>query len=622
MIVADSPIQRRLPYDELDVILPTEPAPDTQAAVMRAIVAEACVRHGASADHSKRNDSLDDMLTLNRTRLPSQCVAGLVGSDIPLDHVVYFLERLCTPPIMDTVPVGRSTEELLTERIRVLNALRELNPSKAPDYEPELRQVATTIAAKKEMAALDQQRVYVDVEGLRARLGVQLAEDFERYRRFSRLDPRTNDTNVLRRTLHEYFPDFEVWDLEELTRSLATEADGILAKMIASARDEFASGQDFGLDGYLSGGIRHGNLEAHLREPFVKLGLLGTFSQGGAFRAPDVAAQLGAFISDPASIERCFRAFAQTFQEIVDEVLSEWVRIETSHVEHSRAMFDLSVSRVELRVVESRLRSCTNVDGAIEQIVGYWLSRVDYCLEKARERIRGELTSRLHSAHETLAADLRRALATRTDSRMQDMFLDNVVAPVRGEVDASLSRLCEWFQRPGNMEDGTIDPSIPIEISTSLMHQMHPKTKITWEVNVNLEGWRVARSRVKPWVDITHTLFMNAIKYCGSDSECHISVELRRDGDEITRLVVSNLLAFPVNHADVDAAIERAVAKLAERSPIQAEGGTGLPKIQKWARVDLRCPDARVIPERHENVFRVTVVLPSPIQGLVLSESP
>lgn len=608
LLVSESPLVKRIPFGEVDMHIPADPAERLRDAVMRSIAAEACVRYGASADLTKRNDCFDDVLTLAGTRIPSDTVEPLRESGISAQAMVYFLHRLCTCPIMDTVPVGRSTEELLAERIRVLNALRSLDESQAGSYELESREVAMEIAAKKEMATLDQQRVYVDVDGLRSRLTVLLADDFELYRRFARLDPRKQEAAAMRKFVSEYLPDMTVVDMQELLRALSSEADSALSKMVTMARDEFALSHEFGLDGYLSGGIRHGNLEALLREPFVKMDLLGTFWSTGEFQPPALALVLG---REEAAIA-CFASFARSFQGIIEEVLSEWIRIDCLDGS-SRALFDLSIEQTDIRLIESKVHNVNSIDDFVDHLMRYWLARVDECLDRARDRIVGELRDRIQAIHDDLDRGLRRALPE------YDAVIDNVVAPARGGIDGSIEKLTDWFRRVSDEGAGSVDPQLPIEISESLMKYMFPHVYFDWKVKVNADGFRLTRRALKPWVDILHTLLMNAVKHGGSVDECVISIDLTIT-DQGTTLTIMNKLGPNVGRDHVDSEIRRALERLRRKDAIAAttaEGNTGFVKVLKWATVNLRAPKCSLKIAREGEQFVVELAFPAGVAGVV-----
>jgi hypothetical protein len=615
-LLAEAPLLKRLPFHEVGAAVPMEASDDIALAVKRGLVAEACTRHGVQSAQRKRNDSLDDVLLLAAKRFPSELLPVLRDAGLGYEAISRFLRSICTSAIMDTVPVGRTTEELLMERISVLNVLRTIDPSSEKEYELESREVALAIAAKKEMATVDQQRVYVDVDGLSGRMAVQIADDHERYRRLARLDPRVQEAAALHKFVKSHFPDLTVLDMKELSRALTSETDGILLKMVVAVRDEFAYGREFGLDGYLSGGIRHGNLEALLREPFVKLDLLGTFWSSGRFKPPAIASVAADLLpSERDNVIRAFKRFAVNFQAIVDEVTSDWVRIDYSGGE-SRSFFDLGLAGADIRVIETRVQDAGSSSDFVDEVISYLLGRIDLSLETARERVDGELRRRLHEVHCELESDLIQLLKP-----LGGPLVDNLVAPARGSIDTAVDKLIDWFRRSESEDTGTVDPVVPIEVSASLMRNMYPNISFTWDLKKATSGARLGRRWIKPWVDIVHTLLMNAVKHGGVQDKCDIGITFTVS-KEATILKVSNQLGESADPERVDADLNDAMQRLACDTPIPntaIEGKSGFAKVHKWARVDLRCPTSHIAASMDDGCVDVCLHLPMPVGGMNLS---
>lgn len=606
-IVNSSPANPRLPFDEIGSHIPDTMAVSIPQGVHRAIAADGCIRHGTTIQAAKRNDALEDVLELAVSEMPSKAVTAINDSGLATSTTAFFLSRICTPSVMDTVPVGNSTEEMLSERIAVLNVLRRLDSEQEADYEREIRDIATFIAARREIVSLNQLRVYVDAEGLQSVLAVSLSDDWERYRRFSRLNPVNPDTDTLKQFLLDSFPDLAILDVSDLTRTLTSEADRALYKIVRDVRDAFSTSHEFGLNGYLSGGIRHGNLEGLLRGPLVRMNLLGTFGADGLFNPPEAVSQLAQLGGSVDRLAGCFERFAIGFQQVVDEVLAEWVRIE--FIEHdSLAIFDFGLSKRDLRLIGSRLEHVTTVERAADVCIKYWLKRVDACLTVARERIRGDLLERLN------------ALLTELDQEAREVargpwigaFLDNFVAPVRGQLHTSVETLAEWFQRANQGEEGVLDPRLPIEVSAQTLAQMYPNITFNWSVEVQATSVRMTRRALKPWVDIIHTLMVNAAKH-GGGSTCSIAIDFVYTL-EASHLTIMNDLDDSIDVEAVDTAIAASARRLSDPrslASVGSEGRSGLVKVLKYARIDLRCPEATVTLNRDGRRFVAGVSLPS-----------
>ena len=613
LLIARHPtIVPRLPFDELADLLPKGAAESLRSSLYATVLCEAAVRHGTVDLLAARNDFFEDVLENAAVDSPADAVAALMSSEVPPSLVEHFLEKVCVLNIMDSVPVGRSTAELFNARIAVLNALRALAPTRSADFDAEIREVAIANAVRRELSSINQQRVYVDVEGLSNRLVATLALDFERYQRYARLDPHRKNNDELYRFLKEQFPDWTLVDPSEFMRALTSEADRAFARMAVVSRSEFAVSNEFGLDGYLSGGIRHGNLESHLREPFATAGLLGTLGGVNGFELPPWANALRQLIPTEHDWSQAFQHLTLSFQGIVDEVLNDWVRIELSEPD-SPAFFDFRLTHAHVRLLESRVRGCVTIEAAIGVFIDFYLEMVNSSLEKAQERIRTDLSERLHAILDSFAAQI---LGESRDSRLQAL-VDNVVTPTRGRLDTAIDTLAEWFRRAEYDRDVLVDPRLPLEISAKLITKAYPEVSFQWSTAIDAEGLRLSRRVMKHWVDIVHTLLSNVATHSGGSPKCAVQLKFTASPESVL-LEVRNQLPSEVNLESLDARILEVTHRLSAPGSLTAvrrEGQSGLVKVKKYATIDLRCPDAVVTVAREGGVFATTVYLPGPIVG-------
>lgn len=612
----------RLPIRELVDAIPDEVATDLKCGVHRAVLANFCARFEFPGAATKRNDYLEDVLDLAEVKFPSEAIDQLFEAT-PAQVAFQFLESVCVAAVMDTVPVGRSTEELLNERIKILSSLRLKAIDAATDgtsesvgtaerLELEMKDVATYLAVTSELASLDQRRVYVDTEGLRVRLGTTLVGDFQRYRRFAALDIRSDrDLDQLRRLLAEQFPDTMLLNLSELSRALTSESDRALSKMLLQIRDGFAVSHEFGLDGYLSGGIRHGNLEFHLREPFVKGDLLGVLHSDGGFTPPIFADSLIKLCPDPKgqeSIRNEFHELAKDLRKLTDEVLMEWVQVDLE-ANRPKAFFQLSMTQVDARVLEPRLRQAQSLEQFIDFCINHWWIVVDECLQRARDRIQGELHERLLSLLKRLESGCRSAI---TLPALPEVLRDQVGTVVDAMASA-ITKLAEWFQRPTAGATGDVEAATAVNVCLSLLNGLFPKLELRPLVEITPPSARLGRREFKHWVDIIHVLLVNAAEHGGIVEQCEVGVQWLFDDTGVV-LCISNTLGQEVDADEIDARLESSRLSRAEEAElrrVRTEGRSGLIKVMKYARADLRCPSATVDVIRRGDKVEATVTLPT-----------
>jgi hypothetical protein len=166
------------------------------------------------------------------------------------------------------------TQDVEDERIAILRRLIEMmtSPGKLPppEIKEELRDITTRQVVRETTLRLDQSKIYVNVEGIRRSIDVNMREDWNRYRlissaslgfaRYEQLERFLEDKMGTKVTVVSYAP--------------FTEARALLTRMIGQLREEFTSNKEFGLNSNLSTNIRRGYVSGEFRGPLVNRSLI------------------------------------------------------------------------------------------------------------------------------------------------------------------------------------------------------------------------------------------------------------------------------------------------------------------------------------------------------------
>lgn len=140
---------------------------------------------------------------------------------------------------------------------------RPIDAQNEAEYMEELVKITEQINIKKLSLQIEQSKIYVDVEGVKSKLGGQLEESYSKYI-FLQKNPQLNN-------LPAHFIEMLLKKMSDggalsgVVTIPPTEADYILLDMISEIRDLFVSSSDHGLDFYISTRIRHGTLAGQLR---------------------------------------------------------------------------------------------------------------------------------------------------------------------------------------------------------------------------------------------------------------------------------------------------------------------------------------------------------------------
>lgn len=177
------------------------------------------------------------------------CLAKGIASK---DALIYFLMSVCKIETLDSHIAYESERDVQDERIRILLWLTELDDKNNSIFRAEIASIAQRQLLLQGVQAVDKSRIYVDVEGVKTSVAKDLADLYSRFQNL----PDSGGMNVSDLVL-------------KLTETLSSKSGLVqfvvpknerlaaLREFFIAVRDRFVSSNEYGLDVYLSVGIRH-----------------------------------------------------------------------------------------------------------------------------------------------------------------------------------------------------------------------------------------------------------------------------------------------------------------------------------------------------------------------------
>ncbi len=183
--------------------------------------------------------ALEDFLESRGVEKPSELSAN---DPAPPDKLIYLLENIAVPEVMDLTGVYSSSAEVIDERAAVCQLLLRLNPVKRANYEEEIQSIDKGRLIQEGLRIIDTSRINVDTVAISRWAEQQYKESYSRYRALLDAGVGIADDidDVMRKVAKtsdrtgEYFyvPD--------------NEADALLLEMVIAIKGEFLSNEEFG----------------------------------------------------------------------------------------------------------------------------------------------------------------------------------------------------------------------------------------------------------------------------------------------------------------------------------------------------------------------------------------
>ena len=561
----------------------------------------------------QRKDAFDDYLVTFEVERPSQLPNDF--SRTKHAAAVYFLAQLCVAPILETSLGGyRTDEELDAERVEICSRLVRLDPSNAGRYEGEIKSIIREGIVGKRVREIDQNRVYVDIEGIRRLAIKQLVEPYKRYQEFLRhgivVAPDQNaadDEAIMAAAYNAPMSEGGLFALPE------NEPASLLAALVGEIADLYFLNPAHGLERYLSTRIRHGVLEGHVRTPLDEEHIVSPRIKATNLYAPNGywVTRLG--ISDPSvatELEGRLAKFSRAFDDSVQYLSSQRIRASRGATS-TAALFQYAVKPSFVRLMAAAVTSSTPLEDFVGGVLTAMRNTLDDFLPNARRAIQ-------HTKEDaagllvTLQKDVYRICErAHRDASIFEAALSRAGTGLQRE----FAHVEGWFY-PGGSGSGdpfTLELAVDVAVRSvkALSRGFSCQVTATGE---SLEWTGRATLYLPRIVDLLFPALQNAAEYgSGGPSAATASVILRHEFSE-TRVRITNELPSNRDRAQLleELARLRAEQESGEYlSLVATEGGTGLHKLR--SHLDETVSDPGFMFAVEGNAFIVEFTLPSPV---------
>ena len=375
--------------------------------------------------------------------------------------LIYFLDYVCVPDIIDVSRVVRNSREVLEERGAICRLLANLDVeheyshlSKASDIEHDL-----TIADGQ--LIVDSSRIYVDIPLQKNWARNNVAEDYSRYRDLSEVQVGEF------RPIDEVFADIAENPAEWLKQfSPKSEADILLYGVLVRIKDEFLMNPTFGLDFFLSKRIRHQSFIGSIRGHFEFAELITTRSEvDGTYRPNDHwADQLFSISQHKEYIVLAFQNFATRFDASLLNAKDKYFQVRTKEAPSGLIFLGLTTGIFE--AIKAMVPSDSSFEVFLTTVETFLWVGLEPALAVTRSFITEELEDEISGATDEFKLEVRRI----TNNTEEFLVFDAEIGKRSNEVLVKLEEAASWFKRVNidSMKSFDLDEGIEIAQKSAL----------------------------------------------------------------------------------------------------------------------------------------------------------
>lgn len=515
----------------------------------------------------------EDFLYLQGKDLPS--LLNVHDNTYPSNKMIFFLRYVCVPDILSTALASKITNsmDLWKERIDICQILCNLDDVNEKVYEEEIRALTQKRKIYSELKIIEENRIHVNVEGMRQRLLDELEGEFARFKLYS--DKRLQ--TIIEAMNQKKGEQIVFW---------TKEPERVLQELIIKIRDAFVSSAEYGLDFTLSLSIRHGAIGDALRRPLANAGLISIFNDKTEEYEWHSKLLDGMQEEDQETVKKAVIQLNIDTEQIITDLKTKYIQVKTEQ-SHEEGIFDYSVTQYEFEQLLLDATYTSDLPEFIEHVFEYLWKKTENNLLLMKKLLKDNILTRYQRVFKTLKDTI-----DTLEHKEKGKGLRRKIVDASNEMQNAIDNICFWFQRSTESKNQDFDLDFVFQMGYETICNMHPETRF---VKIELEksrmgGEKIEGKHLKAYSDIFYNLFDNIYKKATDENGVKkIEYSLAQENDR--------QYIYLQNDYDCTGDISNDCHKLEELDRlldseeylehVRGEGGTGIPKICKIIRKDL-----------------------------------
>jgi hypothetical protein len=393
-------------------------------------------------DNTERYNAYTDFLERKNVDKPSD----LFKLDhkkylITNDQMIYFYRYIANSETLEDDWHFDNTDEQRNERILICYHLCEIDKENSETYQQEALKLISKIEINKFIRQADSSKIYVNTTKIIDTLDDNIRENCERLLSLIKLPA---DLRITKDFQGRDFKPQEKYVKPTYKDSALELFKEIFRKLI----DLFVLHDEYGLDLFLSGRIRHGVFNIDLRSIFERNFLITKKSDGQYLRNEY---WIGGIDKLDETSELYFVELSERVDKILDFVNSEWIQVATTIelkqlrqdvylLDSSTKVFRFVMSDDEIEKYFEPIREVQSVEEICMYVFNILWNHTEKCLEEMRWRIENKLKPTLISA----LTDFQQKIEL-LDCKHSERLIANINR-CRSDLNLSINEVANWFR--------------------------------------------------------------------------------------------------------------------------------------------------------------------------------
>lgn len=532
------------------------------------------------------NEAFEEYILRNSASKPSEILEKISH----LSEVeIAFYKDICIREVMDFLSCFNDTNELWTERIRILDMLLEREAIDNSTRMKEFEEIVTKVTIEAGTSSFNGSKIYADdvtlckkhIEEIKTLIfGYQNSENINADR-VALIEKEHDGTSLA---------------------FLSGSKNALILKIYQILRKAFLFDEKHGLDKNLSAEIRHGFFGNLMRARLEEKKLITEADENGKFIENSYWMEANEFVQHDLllKIDDLLKEFSEGINSLIGEA-EEWMQIVTNENTGTREFkYDLSFN--ELGSIKALIEHDSPAEKIAEQIMNLMWEQTEVCIANIRNKLNSKFRKNIDDLFEKLTSGIN---AARSNVAFFDLL--NSIAVAREEIKNDISTVVDWFQRTEKPEIYAESLYEVVEIAITSFEKIKGAAfGIDKEIDPTLREKSIPKREVKPLIIAIVNLLDNCYRHSGLRQDTRVQVKGSIWENVASLKIQNDLCDYKKNSefADYILNLIDSTREVNSQTLIRKEGGSGVGKalhliesLEKKASLTILPKDHFVIAE-------------------------
>jgi len=531
------------------------------------------------------NESFGKFIREHSGLKPSEIL--LSKAQLNAEETVFFRD-ICVPDVMDYLGIFKNSNDLRSERLRILDALESKGSVDSTTRMREVEEIVRQVIVDTGTSELNGAKIFVDDNALKRKHLEEVRSLLALYEKI----PQGSDERYTK-----------IDSDNSKGGYVSGSRNSLIERLYTTISNSFVFDDKYGLDRNLSAEIRHGFFSNLMRARLEELHLLTELDEKGSYLPNLFWKERNSLVRDVYwnDIDALLASFSRKFDATVAEA-EEWMKINIQ-TDEGTGMFSFELTMDEFGSIRKVVERTGDADYVCSHIFDVLWWKTDSALSALRDRLNGDFKGSIDAAFADCIQEL-----TVAKGELALFDLMQALTRARNEIQEDINTASEWLNKTKNSEINAGNLLRLIEIAVRSFEKVRGNA---FSINISpldeISHIAVNSQVTKPFILAIINLLDNCYTHSGLGQDTQVEITGRLLDDFSTVAIRNDLSLEKQTQLDSSrlAEIRKKLKSTDISRHIRGEGGTGL--IKANLEISYLGRDSRLEVSRDSAYFNASI---------------